>query len=61
MIINNMKCRKLKVGEIVQKTDVHNDGHRAFSVMVGKPLEKRDMQFYSVYRPSDPSKYSQNP
>jgi hypothetical protein len=51
MIINGIICRKLKVGEIPRRTDVHNDGHSVFQDMVGKPLRKSDMKFYSVYRP----------
>lgn len=51
MKVNGKVCRKLKVGENVRKTDVHNDGHFVFSDMVGKPIKKADMRYYSVYRP----------
>lgn len=51
MKINTIQCRKLKAGEIVRATDIHNDGHSVFHDMVGKPLLKKDMKYYSVYRP----------
>ena len=50
MIINGKNYRKLKIGEIVRKNDVHNDGHKVFSDMVGQKLKKADMKYYSVYR-----------
>lgn len=50
MKINYKQYRPLRVGEIMRKTDVFNDGHEIESFSVGKKMLKKDKKYYQAYR-----------
>ena len=49
-IINGVKCRMLEIGEIIQPTDVFNNGHKVEFYSIGTEFQAIDKEFYQVYR-----------